>query len=115
MDPGERGTGDLRPAPGPRLLPATPRFFPGRHGDASTLPAYGGGVHRPQEPQVCHEAAVRDLRLEARAGDVSQLFGLDVLCWDPGLRDGGCVTCQEDGQAPCQTCFCQSNVEKERN
>lgn len=58
MDSGERGAGDLRPPSGSSLLPAPPGLLPGRHGDAASLPAARGGVHRPEEPQVCHEASV---------------------------------------------------------
>lgn len=58
MDSGERGAGDLSPASGFGLLPATPGLLPCCHGDAAPLPATRGGVHRPKEPQVRHEAAV---------------------------------------------------------
>uniref|UniRef100_A0A672INZ3 Vang-like protein n=1 Tax=Salarias fasciatus TaxID=181472 RepID=A0A672INZ3_SALFA len=64
VDPGERGAGDLGPAAGPGLLPAAPGLLAGRHGDAAALPAAGRGVHRPQEPQVRHEAAVGDVGVE---------------------------------------------------
>lgn len=61
VDSSERGAGDLSPAPGSGLLAATPGLLPGGYCDAAPLPAAGGGVHRPKEPQVRHEVAVRDL------------------------------------------------------
>lgn len=61
VDSSERGACDLSPAPGSGLLAATPGLLPGGYCDAAPLPAAGGGVHRPKEPQVRHEVAVRDL------------------------------------------------------
>lgn len=66
VDSGERGAGDLSPATGSGLLPATPGLLLGGHGDAAPLPAARGGVHRPEEPQVRHEAAVGDLGVTGR-------------------------------------------------
>lgn len=70
VDPSERGAGDISPESESGLLPATSRLLPGCHGDAPPLPPPGGGVYRPQEPQVCHEAAVGDLCVEGeKVGD----------------------------------------------
>lgn len=65
MDSSERGAGDLSPASGSGLLAATPGLLPCGHRDAAPLPAARGGVHRPKEPQVRHEAAVGDLGVRA--------------------------------------------------
>lgn len=65
MDSCERGASDLSPAPGPGLLTATSGLLSGGHGDASPFLAARGGVHRPEEPQVRHEAAVGDLGVRA--------------------------------------------------
>ncbi len=65
MDSSERGAGDLSPASGSGLLPATPGLLPGGHCDAAPLPAARGGIHRPKEPQVRHEAAVGDVGVKA--------------------------------------------------
>lgn len=67
MDSSERGASDLGPASGSGLLPATPGLLLGGHGDAAPLLAARGGVHRPKEPQVRHEAAVGDLGVKAVA------------------------------------------------
>lgn len=64
MDSGERGARDLGPPSGSCLLPAAHGLLPGRHGDAAPLPAARGGVHRPEEPQVRHEAPVGDLSVK---------------------------------------------------
>lgn len=61
MDPGERGARDISAATGARVLPPAPRLRPGRHGDATPLFQPGGGVYRPQEPQVRDAAAVGNL------------------------------------------------------
>lgn len=65
VDFGERGAGDFRPPSGSGLLPAASGLLPGRHGDTPALPAARGGVYRPQEPQIRHEAAVGDLGLNS--------------------------------------------------
>lgn len=61
VDTNEWGASDSCSASRPGLLPETPWLLPGRHGDTPPLPAPGRGVHRPQKPQVCHEAPVRDV------------------------------------------------------
>lgn len=65
VDSSERGASDLSPAPGSGLLAATPGLLPGGHRDTAPLPSARGGVHRPKEPQVHHEAAVGDLGVRA--------------------------------------------------
>lgn len=61
MDSGERGARDVSTASGTGVLPAPPRFCPGRHSDAPPLPQPRRGVYRPQEPQVCDATSVRNL------------------------------------------------------
>ena len=63
MDTRERGASHSRSSSGPRLLPATPRLFSGRHSNSTSRPAPRRGVHWPKKPQICHEAAVWDVRV----------------------------------------------------
>lgn len=65
VDSGERGAGDIVSASGSCLLHEAPRLLSAGHSDAAPLPAARGGVHRPKEPQVCDEAAVRDLGVKS--------------------------------------------------
>lgn len=65
MDSSERGASDLGPASGSGLLAATAGLLAGGHRSAPPLPAAWGGVHRPEESQVCHEAAVGNLGVRA--------------------------------------------------
>lgn len=64
VDTGERGACDGRSTSGPSLLSETPRFLPGCHGYTPPFPAPGRSLYRPEKPQVCHEAPVRDIRVE---------------------------------------------------
>lgn len=68
MDSSERGAGDLGAAPRPGVLAAPSGLLAGGHHHAAPLPAAGGGVHRPKEPQVCHEAPVGDLGVSGGRG-----------------------------------------------
>lgn len=80
MDAGERGAGDISAAAGTRVLPAAPRLRPRRHGDAPPLLQPGGGVYRPQEPQVRDAASVGNLcvREDRDRGTEPLLFFLDI-------------------------------------
>lgn len=64
VDSGERGACDLGSASGPGVRPAPPGLLSGGDRDPAALPQTRRGVHRPQEPQVRHEASVRDVGLK---------------------------------------------------
>lgn len=65
VDTGQRRARDLYAEAGPRVLAPAPRLLPRCHGDCAPLPCTGWRIHWPQEPQICHEAAVWDVCLES--------------------------------------------------
>lgn len=64
MDPGQRGARDVGAASGFGVLPAPHGLLPRGDCDVTSFPHSGRGVRRPQESQVCDEAAVGDVSVE---------------------------------------------------
>lgn len=80
VDSGERGTRDVSAASGPSVLPQAARLLPRRLGDGASLPHAGGRIHWPQESQVRHEVAVRDVCVE-ETGTESDVEGRGKNGW----------------------------------